>query len=366
MITKQFREKMEQLNGHIYELDLSKEEEKEYYLESIGGEEKLSQLPIMYQSFQNACRPSAQEQLVKEQLAENKEPDDIKFEFYDLIFENSNKSADNQGKAGCKESADHFILKTNYVGHFLDLKSPLQDLTPPRPRNVCIYGEVYDPKSAMGALIEMNDSFDAANDVVMECKSDVYYSIEELGGRTLIQKAVLTVIDEDSKFHSYVISQQNEAIDAYEIPFSNIELEMPVSNNHTDEIRILYGRSAVNLDHPDYIYSSNHTSQGFLRTIVPMKFHATFKTNEDGSYYSFEGLHKVESWETMTRPVLSVDGKDWKKFRNDLKSDEEFYQAYNKDAFFHVVKENEIDHRLEVDLYHPDLKKGDDRHDMIG
>jgi len=369
-----FKEKMEHLNGRIYQLDLSVEEERQYYLESVGGEEQLKAFPLLYQSFQKACRkPSRAVRDEISGLSGSEQQKGIKFKFYDLMYEKDNRNVAKMA-GGDSGTDDQYVLKVNYTGDFLDTDKSLQEPTPADPKNVYVYGKVYDPNSSRFPYMDIYDSHMQVNHVDIERSSDESYRKEEFDGRVLRQKVVLTVLNDKNGngYDSYVCSQDNQVGSVESSPFSNIEFEAPVSIKNKDEIRILYGRTSANLENPDYEYDSNVVTDNKLHTIVPIKGKVTLKTiRSSDNYYKFDGLQKPEEGEQWTRSTLQVDGKDWKTYQGD-KKDKDLYNILNDGKHFKVVQGDDgHDKTLEFDLFNPKFTEGDDRrydweNDMTG
>jgi len=345
----------EQLEGQVHHLDFSVKEDRQYFLESVGGEEHLKEFPTLYNAFQQSCLADYGRRQEK-----NDKTDNIDIDFYDLTFVSTDQKNGKHAESGDKQPLYH--VNVHYRSFIVDSKTVLQDPTPAQTMNVCTRVRVFDPKSARGGFLEQHDYFPDVNHIDVECSGEEIYGREELENRNLQQEVLMTYVDEKGEMQSYTYNKKVKAKNEADLPFSNIVFEDPVSKNATEQIRLLYGRDSTHLDHPDYRYPNNNTSQGFLRTIVPIKGQITFKKPEDGGSYGFDGLRKVQEGEKMTRPVLEVDGKDWKTFRKDL-NDEEFYNKYNDKNYFSFEEDKDGNQILKFDFYHCDFpEKDDDRH----
>lgn len=345
-----FKKKMENFEG-LYPLNLAVEEERDYYLETVGGEENLkSNYPALYHAFLKSCEMAA------DGSKNDQEEDNVHFTVYDIV----NVPADMDKK----DDAENYHLAANISGSFLDKKKLVTDNTEAEGYHVSLNGKIYDPDSPRLAYMQIYDSFSDINQLERQYLSETLYRKEEFWDRKLKTKITISVYDSQNAMKSYVYSKETVLGSPMNFPIENIRFDAPVSlHPETNEIRILYGRTAQNLEKPDYIYASNNADEhgGKLWTIVPIKGEVVLKNNLGSTdYFSFEVLSSPEQGENMARSTLQYEGKDWKIYRND-KKDAELYQILNDGLHFKVTADENKVETLTFDLFHPDFPEGDDR-----
>ncbi len=350
MSLETFKKKMEEYEG-LYPLDLTVEEERQYYLESLGGEEDLKKnFPVMYGAFRKSL------EIDPHTFRDTKEKDDVYFNVYDL----KNVKADKNADGG---SPDTFLAAC-IEGSFLDKNAVVTEAAPAESFNVLVSGKIYDPHSPRMPFMEVHDSFNQVNKVDRQYLSRELYKKEEFWNRELKAKFTITVYDSRNGMKSYIFSKTDNFGSPLNYAIENIRFDAPVSTHpETKEIRILYGRSAQNLDNPDYIYKSNNAdaNKGKLWTIVPVSGEVTLKKIlNKNDYYSFAQLSRPDPDEVMERSTLQYDNIEWRTYRYDLK-DEELYKTLNDGSHFKVTVGKDHAEALRFDLFHPDWKEGDDR-----
>lgn len=353
MSLKEFKEKMETYEG-LYKLNLAVKEEREYYLESIGGEENLKKnYPILYNSYLK----SRQTHIMAVNAEEEGSDDIFHFDVYGL-------SDDTGVKSKKADALDLHSLKANIAGGIIDRNGSLKNPEQTQSFYVTINGKIYDPNSPRSAYLEIHDSFKQVNRIDNCYQSESIYTKGEFNNRLLKCKMTVNIYDENNNVTPFVYSQTKEFGNVMEYAIDNIHFDAPVSKNpDTHEIRILYGRSAQNLEKPDYIYSSNNAdaNNGKLWTIVPIKGKVELKkihTSDD--YYSFDKLTIPDEGEAMTRPVLQYSDVTWKTYRNDL-NDKQLQDKLKDGKHFKVTKEAGEVEVLNFDFFNADWKEGHDR-----
>lgn len=363
MSLESFKNKLDNYNG-IYKLNFAIEEEREYYLESVGGEDNLrDNFPILYDAYRKSLR------IAENCMQANLDPSEkveVKFSGYDIHpvdLETNAAEADALGR----DTSDYARLHLSFVGNFLDSSKSLTDLAPADTFEVSIYGKVFDPGSPRMPFIRVNGEYENVNQIDFSCVSAEPYHKEELNNRKFQIRVDLDVYDSDRVLHHFCYNTVMNPGNIVDYVFDNIHIDAPVSSHpETNEIRILYARTASNLEKPDYIYSSNDASKnnGKLWTIIPIKGYATMKNiYSSDNYYSFVKLHKPGEGENLTRSVLDYEHKDWRVFRNDLK-DDDLYKLLtdSKNGIFAVTRDEKNIETLYFDLFNPDWNKDSDRH----
>lgn len=352
MSLKTFKKKMEEWNG-LYLLDFAVEEEREYYLESVGGEEYLkSNFPVIYNSYLKSCEAA------KNSCKDEKKPDSVHFEVYDLMSVEAALSSANASD----EEKYHLAVSIN--GSFLDTNAVLAGAAPAETFNVSVNGKIYDSNSPRIPYVEIHDYYDQVNEINRQYLSSEFYRQEEFWNRKLKVSLKISVYDNKNINMTYVYQTTATFGNPMNYAINNIRFDAPVSTHpETKEIRILYGRTAENLDNPDYIYKSNNAveHQGKLWTIVPISGEVTLKKiHNSDQYYSFEKLSEAGEDEQMERSTLQYDGVEWKIYRNDLK-DDDLYKELNNSEHFQVSEGADHAEVLKFDLFHSKYKEDKDR-----
>lgn len=353
MYLNSFEERIEQFSG-LYRLNLAIEEENKYYLESIGGEYNLrNNYPMLYASYLSARKTAENSKQSKA------EPSNIgvHFKTYDIM-------ATDKTTNGVGESQRYF-LSMGLTGSFIDTSStPAKITAPPKSFTVSVNGKLYDPKSPRLAFVVVNDSYERVNQMDVRFCSENDFHQDEFWDRELKARFTLSVYDEAGKLTPFVSVETKRFGIPKNFAIDNISITSPVSSHpQTNEIRILYGRSALNLDNPDYTYESNNADQhdGKLWTIVPMKGEVTLKSILTGDkYYSFEKLTKPTEDEQWGRSTLQYANMDWKIYRNDLR-DQQLYDLLVANNFSVQTGANHVE-TLHFDLFNPTYAEGNDRH----
>lgn len=350
MSLESLNKKLEECDG-LNPLDLSVEEERQYYLESLGGEENLKKnFPVMYASYRKSLEGA------KNRLRVEKEQDDVHFNVYDVMSVAAGVNA--------ADKPEKDFLAASIEGSFLDKNAVLTEAAPAECFNVLISGKIYDPDSPRMPYVEIHDSFCQVNKIDRQYLSRELYSKEEFWNRELKAKFTVTVYDSQNSMKTFTYSKTSNFGNPLSYAIENIRFDAPVSTHpETKEIRILYGRSAQNLDNPDYIYKSNNAdaNQGKLWTIVPISGEVTLKKIlNKNDYYSFAQLSKPDPDEVMERSTLQYDNMEWRIYRYDLK-DEELYKTLNDGSHFKVTVGKDHAEVLRFDLFNPDWKEGEDR-----
>lgn len=350
MSLKDFKEKMETYEG-LYKLNLAIQEEREYYLESVGGAENLKQkFPMMYDSFVQSC------QAEEETNDAHAQEEEVHFEVYGLSDE---------GPEGKKRGAcELFSLKANIAGGIIDKNGSLTNPTQTQSFYVSVNGKIYDPNSPRSAYLEIHDSFSQVNRIDNCYKSKQLYTKGEFDNRWLKCKMTINIYDNNRRITPYVYSQTQNFGNPVNYAIENIRFDAPISiHPSTHQIRILYGRTAQNLENPDYVYSSNNAdaNKGKLWTIVPIKGEVQLKkihTSDD--YYSFDKLTIPDEGEAMTRPILQYGDNIWRTYRNDL-TDKQLQEKLNDGKHFKVTKGAGGVEVLHFDFFNADWAEGQDR-----
>lgn len=347
-----FERKMENFNG-LYRLNLAIQEENEYYLESIGGEDNLkNNYPMLYESYLSARRMAEISQ------QSDAEPDNrgIHFRTYDIMAVDSLTDG--------AEASHRYFLSMSLTGSFLDTSStPAKCTAPAKSFSVSVNGKLYDPQSSRLAYISVSGSYQRVNQVDERFYSENSFGQEEFWNRELKARFTVSVYDEENNLTPFVSVETKRFGKPMNFAIDNISIEHPISSNpQTNEIRILYGRSAKHLEYPDYTYESNNADQngGKLWTIVQMKGEVRLKSVLTGDrYYSFEKLTEPTTGELYGRSTLQYADKDWKVFRNDLQ-DNELYKLLAANNFSVSIGANNVE-TLSFDLFNPTYSKDSER-----
>lgn len=344
MMTKKMWEKIAGING-LYRLDLSDEEDRNYYLERMGGKEKLKkEYPNLYAAYKRGVECyTEQDEITVEPHLEFINPVDVE--------EYKNEA----GMTG-KEEQGLFRLTTTINLDLLDtLDSPVSPAEP-KKFQVAIAGQIFDKNSHGMSFMEFSDCVPPTNKYSHIYKSRELFRKEQYDNRILTVYAEINIYDEDNALNPYLFTQDVQF--GVEKPIQNLIFEAPYSKYDHNEIRILYGRDARNLSDPDYVYASNNPdqNQGNMRTIIPIRGSVELKSSTGkGHYYSFKKLteHPKESILHFKRSTLNYHGEEWKIFFKE-KDDEQLYKMMTdqqKPRFQVEKKENHGD-ILRFDLFH--------------
>ena len=353
MSLKEFEKKMEEQEG-LYLLNLAVDEEREYYLKSVGGEEYLkNNFPLMYESYIRSWEAD------RDEPEDQKDTDDVHFEVYDIMSVINGEAASN-----VENISDKYSLAVSITGDFLDTNTVLTAPVPANTFNVSINGKIYDPDSPRMPYVEIHESFQQVNKIDRQYLSEELYHKEEFWDRMLKAKFTISVYDNQNRNRTYVYANTMRFGNPMNYAIDNIRFDAPVSSHpETNEIRILYARSAQNLSQPDYIYKSNapESNGGIMWTIVPVSGEVTLKNiHSSEDYYSFEKLSRAEEGEAMERSTLQYDSKEWKIYRNDLK-DDALYAELSDGEHFKVTTGRDNAEVLEFDLFNSRFNKEEDR-----
>lgn len=360
MSLQSFKEKIENLNG-LYPLNLAIEEEREYYLESIGGVDTLQEkFPAIYGIYQDSLG------LAERRMQGDASASDLKvnvhFDEYDIrvLEQTPNKNSSEPSEV---------YLGTSLSGSFLDKMSSVVDTTPPRSFTVWLNGNVRDANSPRLPYMKINNVYEQVNQLEEYPVSESSYSYDEINNRVLRFNFTITVCGEtdgNNIMQPYVYKKDKAMGNTRINPVDEIHIDSPVSKHpNTKQIRILYGRTEKNLGDADYIYTSNkpENNDGKMWTIIPIKGYVKLAPIYSGkTYYSFKELKKPNEYEGLSRSVVQYNNTDWKVFRPDL-NDNELYKLMmdSKNGIFKVnVGSNHVE-TLYFDLCNPKWPTSSDR-----
>lgn len=355
MMTKKMWEKISGIKG-LYRLDLSDEEDRNYYLERMGGKERLKkEYPNLYAAYKKGvkCHTEKNEITVEPHL-----------EFINPVDVEEYKNEDAMIR---KEEQGLFRLKTTINLDILDaLGSPVSPAEP-RKFQVDIAGQIFDKNSHGMSFMEFSDCVDPTNKYINTYKSEQLFRKEQYDDRILTVYADINIYGEDNALDPYIFTQEVQF--GVEKPIQNLIFEAPYSKYDHNEIRILYARDATNLSDPDYIYASNCPTGdlGMLRTIIPIRGSVELKSSTGkGHYYSFKKLteHPKGSPLHFKRSTLNYHGEEWKIFFKE-KDDEQLYKMLTdpQNPRFKVEKKDNHGDILKFDLFHSGDPKDDNYYD---
>lgn len=360
-----FKQKLENY-GRLYKLNLAIDVENEYYLESVGGEDNLKNFPSLYNAYTSAREAAVSQMQSNERHRDLPDDDSVKFDVYDMICKPALEGND--------MSSARYYMAASFSGSFLDKSSNAVDATLPKKFSVRVKGKVYEPGSSRLPYMNVNKAFEQVNSVDSQFQSDSDYPNEEFWDRNLKFMFHVDVYDSEGKLNSYALNKGKGHI----VPFGNpasspiedIVLEHPRSSHpDTNEIRILYGRT-TQLEKADYTYATNNAdaNNGVLWTVVPIKGSITMKSiSKSDNYHAFEKLTQPDpddEDDLLGRSLLLYNGKEWIKFRNDLK-DDDLYKLMT-DASNNIFKvtmgtgTSKVE-TLHFDLLNPTYKNNSDR-----
>ncbi len=351
MMTKKMWERISGIEG-LHRLDLSDEEDRNYYLERMGGKEKMKrEYPVLYAAYKKGVeRHREKNEITVEPHLEFINPVDVE----EYLREDGMVTEGEQGL---------YRLKTTINLDLLDVLGTPISPEEPRKFQVDIAGEIFDKNSHGMSFMGFSDSVAPTNKYSHVYKSQGLYRKEQYDNRLLTVYAEINIYDEENVLDPYIFTQDVQF--GMEKPIQNLIFEAPYSKYSNNEIRILYGRDATNLSDPDYIYKSNcpEGDLGKLRTIIPIRGSVELKSSTGkGHYYSFKKLteHPKESPLHFKRSTLNYHGEEWKIFFKE-KDDEQLYKMMTdpeKPRFTVEKKENHGD-ILKFDLFHSGDPKDD-------
>ena len=353
MTLEEFEKKLDERDG-IYRLNLANDVEREYCLRSFGGEENLkNNYPVLHEAYLKAWEEAKNTDRTDEEPPFNFDVDDITVE---------QKEAE---AASTNQNVTGYHLATYIGADFLDTNGSLIDYQPADKFDVFVYGTVRDATSSRPAYAQFQRLYKQVNNIIDCYTSAETYDKEEFENCYLRCRATITIIGKQNALDAYAVSKTKRFGDPVNTPIENIRIDAPISiNTETHQIRILYGRTAKNLEYPDYIYSTNNaTADNRLWTIIPMRGEVKLEKPLSGDvYYTFEELTVPDkgAGETLTRPVLDYDNKKKKTYRYDL-SDDQLYKEYTDGKHFQVTTGQGGEEILKFDLFNSNYGENEDR-----
>lgn len=299
MSVKSFRKKLEKLRGE-YLFDFSKEDDRAYFLEEYGGEERLKKTyPALYESF---CRAGT------DCLKKAEQRKDTCIGILDeLQIEKMQGGRKTDG-------GSYAVLKAPVAFSFIDeTKEVVSDEAASEWVGISIQARIKE-KNSQNDLVRFSKVVRSANSYCGVITSD-----PELYGE-LMNKAYLTSVevtgrDPAGNLQKKIFQTETTLGEVEENNIVNISVSDPAPKTEphivSDTIMMLYGRINQQeifqyADYKDGDYYNNVFQNGKVRLLIPITGEVTYNYGVEpvGLYYSED--------EKFTRSEASYDYKDQK------------------------------------------------------